>query len=329
MSRKLLFLGLMLISFLGFSQQEIQYTNFMFSEMAYNPGFAGINRSICATTLYRQQYMGFTSSYSDDEGSIEDIYLTLSSNVDALHGGLGLSIIKDKIGFEDNIGLRLAYSFHLNVGPGKLGIGLQGGVINKKVDFSKFKPRDVGDPLLQSSSIETAMSFDMAFGAYYLVDNKYYAGISSTQLTQSAAEFASNIANPSYKRHYFLHGGYFFQLPTMPNIVINPNIMVKTDFASAQYDINVLGWYNNALYAGVTYRAIDAVAILAGGKIPQVSGLDVGISYDLTTSSLGAKAFDGTSTERRSFGSAEVYIKYCFEIIIPVYPSRHKTVLFL
>lgn len=313
----------------GFSQQEIQYTNFMFSNMAFNPGYAGINRAICATTLYRQQWMGFQST-SGDQGAPQDFYLTLESNLDVLHGGLGLTIIKDKIGFEDNIMVRLAYSFHLNVGPGKLGIGLQGGLINKKVDFSKFKYTDPGDPLLTSQNLETAMSFDMAFGAYYKIDQIMYAGISSTQMTQSVAQFTSTLGSPKYKRHYFVYGGYFYQLPMAPNIVVNPNVMVKTDFVSAQYDINVLGWYNNAIYAGVSYRAIDAVAILAGMQIPQVPGLKTGISYDITTSALGSKGSspDGKN-KRRSFGSAEVYINYCFEIVIQVKPDIHKTVLFL
>ena len=326
MIRKLLFLGLMFTSILGFSQQEIQYTNFMFSNMAFNPGYAGLNRAICATALYREQWMGFTSTVGDDKGAPQNLYFTIHSNIDPIKGGLGLSIIKDKIGFEDNIGVRLAYSFHLNVGPGKLGLGLQGGFINKKIDFSKFRYPDLADPLLQSQAVETAMSFDLAFGAYYMVPNQFYAGISSTQLSQSVAEFQTTIGSPQYKRHYFIHGGYYYQLPTMPNVTINPNVMIKTDFASAQYDFNVLGWYNNAVYAGVSYRAIDAIAIMGGAKIPQPLGLQVGASYDITTSALGAKGSDGSA---RSFGSAEIYVKYCFEIIIVVPPERHKTVRFL
>ena len=332
MSKILLFLGLMMTTIVGFSQQEIQYTNFMFSNMAFNPGYAGINRAICATTLYRQQWMGFTTT-SGDKGAPQDFYLTLESNLDILHGGLGLTIIKDKIGFEDNITVRLAYSFHLNLGPGKLGLGIQGGLINKKIDFSKFKPYQTGDPLLNSKNIETAMSFDMAFGAYYKIDQVMYAGISNTQMQGiwgGQANFSTQLGSPAYKGHYFLYGGYYWQLPMAPNIVINPNVLVKTDFVSAQYDFNVLGWYNNAIYAGVSYRAIDAVAILAGMHIPQVSGLKAGISYDITTSSLGGKGTDGNgSSKRRSFGSAEVYINYCFEIVITVKPESHKTVLFL
>ncbi len=328
MSRKLLFLGLMLTSLLGFSQQEVQYTNFMFSNMAFNPGYAGINRSICLTALARQQWMGFASTYDGKGGSPQDIYFTGESNIDPLHGGIGLTVIKDKIGFEDNIAVRLAYSFHLNVGPGKLGIGIQGGFINKKVDFSKFKYVDQGDQLLQSSQVETSMNFDMAFGAYYKIEEKLYAGISTTQLTQSVAEFSSTLGSSEYKRHYFIHGGYYYELPMNPSIVINPNVLIKTDFAAAQYDFNALAWYNKTIYAGVSYRAIDAIAILAGYRFLQGAkgGAQAGIAYDITTSALGAK---GSGDKRRSFGSAEVYVNYCFEIIIPVVYDRHKTVLFL
>lgn len=326
MNKILLLFALLITGVMGYSQQELQYTNFMFSDMAFNPGYAGSNDAIVVTALARQQWMGFTSTYGGDKGAPQDIYLTLESNVNPLHGGLGLTIIKDKIGFEDNIGLRLAYAFRLNLGPGKLGIGLQGGVINKKVDFSGFTPTDPTDPLLLSKNVETSMSFDMAFGAFYKVEDVFYAGISSTQLTQSVADFASGIATPTYKRHYFIHGGYYYQLPMNPNIVINPNILVKTDFVSAQYDINVLGWYNNAIYAGVTYRAIDAVAILAGVAIPKVAGLMGGIAYDVTTSAIGRK---GSDNKVRSFGSTEIYFKYKFNIIIKIEPQRHKTVLFL
>ncbi len=326
MIRKLLFTGLVMMSLTGFAQQTPQFTNFMFSNLTFNPGFAGINRRICATALYRQQWMGFQSTYGGDKGAPETFYLTMQSNVDLLRGGIGVTILKDKIGFEDDIALNLAYSFHLNLGPGKLGIGLEAGFINKKIDFSKFKPRDPGDPLLNSSNTESAMSFNMAFGAYYKIDNVMYAGISSRRLTQSVAEFSSTIGSPQYKRHYYLSGGYYWQLPMAPSIVINPNVLIKTDFVSAQYDLNVLGWYNNMIYAGVTYRAIDAVAILAGLSVPQVVGFNTGISYDITTSSIGGKGSDG---KRRSFGSVEIYLNYCFEIVIKVKPERHKTVLFL
>lgn len=322
MKHLILLLTIVIFSNLAIAQQEIQYTNFMFSTLNYNPGYAGMGDGICSNLLARQQWMGYKGT--DNEGGSPNTYtFTMSSPVKILMGGVGLQVTKDEIGFENNTSVRLAYSFHLNIANGVLGLGLQGGFINKQIDFSKFRPTDLNDPLLQSSAVESAMNFDLAFGAYYKSDN-LYAGISSTQMQGfwgGAAEFSSKIASPEYKGHYFITGGYMYQLPMAPAITINPNLLIKTDFASAQYDINVLAWYNNQIWAGVTYRPTDAVSVLAGYKLLSgpLNGLTGGISYDVTTSAMSA----GTA------GSFEIFVNYCFKIVIPYHPSKHGTVLYL
>jgi type IX secretion system PorP/SprF family membrane protein len=294
----------------------------MFSKLNFNPGFAGMGDAICLNALARQQWMGYKGS-DNESGAPQTYYFAAQSPVKMLFGGVGLTVVSDQIGFEKNTSVNLAYSFHLNLGPGKLGLGLQGGFNNKQIDFSKFRPTDPGDPILQSSGNESAMNFGLSFGAYFKT-NDYYAGISSTQmqgLWGSQAQFADNVASPEYKGHYFITGGYFYQLPMAPSITLNPNILIKTDFASAQYDINALAWYNNQMYAGVTYRPTDAVSLLAGYRLENgaLSGLQAGISYDFTTSQMRK----GTS------GSFEIYLKYCFNIVIPPKPQKHGTVLYL
>lgn len=320
MKHKLLVLLLVFSGYFGFSQQEAQYTNFMFSQMAYNPGYAGSEDKICFTILGRQQWMGFESTVDKVNAAPQTIFLTGHMPINKIFSGVGFSIIKDKIGFEDNIGLRLAYAFRLNVGPGKLGLGLQGGFLNKKIDFTKYKPNDSHDPLLLGGK-ESAMSFDLAFGAHFKIPDKLYVGFSSVRLTQSTSNFqTATLGTPQQKRHYFLYGGYFYQLPNNPGIQINPNLMVKTDFASAQYDFNVLGILNDKIYAGLSYRVTDAVALLAGMQF--MEGGKGGISYDITTSALGYG-------KGRSGGTVEVWFNYCFVIIIEPEPSRHGTVFFL
>jgi len=322
-------LTFVIASLTAFAQQEIQYTNFMFSQMAYNPGYAGSNDAICATGLVRQQWMGYQGT-DGNGGAPKTMFLSLNAAVPALLGGIGLNIISDQIGFESNTTLQLAYAFRLNVGPGKLGIGLQGGFVNKRIDFSKFEPTDPNDPLLgggggpSSLGEQNAMSFDLAFGLHYKIPGKLYAGFSTTRMQGlwggQAAFPQANAGNPEFRGHYFIYGGYFWQLPMAETITLNPNIMVKTDFTSSQFDINLLAWYNNQIWAGVTYRATDAVAILAGYKVLNtgtgLDGLNAGISYDVTTSAMG----------RNSSGSFEVFINYCFQIIVVPKPTGHGTV---
>lgn len=318
---KLLLLSFVLLSSLAYGQQEAQYTNFMFSKMAFNPGYAGIDESICATALHRQQWIGFNGP---DGNSVapQTSYLTVNGLIKPLRSGVGLTVISDQLGFENNTGVKLAVSHHLNIGPGKLGIGLQAGFMNKVIDFTKFNPLEQGDELLQGGGQETSMNFDLAFGAYYKIDRVLYAGISSTQITEAETNFSGKLGNPEYKRHYYIMGGYFYQLPNNPSIELNPNLLVKTDFAAAQYDFNVLAWYNKKIYAGVNYRVQDAASLMAGYAMSgKLSGLRGGISYDITTMALGRSG--------RSFGSAEVYINYCFDIVVEPKRQSHGNVRFL
>ncbi len=325
-------LTFVLTSVVLFAQQEIQYTNFMFSQMAYNPGYAGSNDAICATILNRQQWIGYKGT-DGNGGAPTTTYLSLDAAIDPIFGGLGLTIISDKIGFETNLSVRLAYAFRLNLGPGKLGIGVQGGFINKTIDFSQFDPTDPNDPLLggtggpASVGDQNAMSFDLAFGLHYKIPGKLYAGLSTSQMQGfwggEAAFPTANAGSPQFRGHYFIYGGYHYELPMAPSISLNPNIMVKTDFTSTQFDINLLAWYNNQVWAGVTYRATDAVAILAGYKVLNtgtfIDGLNAGISYDVTTSAMS----------RNSSGTFEIFINYCFKIVVPDKPRGHSTVRFL
>ena len=315
----------MFISGIAVGQQDVQYTNFMFSQLNYNPGATGMGDGICINGLARQQWMGYKGT-DGEGGAPSTFYFAAQSPVKLLLGGLGLVVTKDEIGFEQNTSVRLSYSFHLNIGSGKLGIGMQAGFLNKQIDFTKFKPTDASDPLLQGGS-ESAMGFDMAFGAFYKTD-KYYAGLSFTQaqsLWGATAEFASgndNIANPAFINHTFITGGYYYQLPMMPSITLNPNVLVKVaGTSSAQFDINLLAWYNKQIYTGVTYRATDAVSVLAGYKVVNgaLNGLMGGLSYDITTSKMSS----GTG------GSFEIFLKYCFTIEMPKKEEKHGTVLYL
>ena len=59
--------------------------------------------------------------------------------------------MKDQLGFENNIGVNLGYSCHLDLGSGTLGLGLAFNFTNRSVDFSKAKPLNDSDPVIPTS----------------------------------------------------------------------------------------------------------------------------------------------------------------------------------
>jgi len=329
------FIVISLFSVAVFAQQDAQFTQNMFTNMAINPGYAGISKQICLTTLYRQQWTGFTDTYIDKtsgetkthKGAPQTILLTVDAPVRALRGGLGLSVYSDKLGFENNLGVKLAYSFHVNIAIGTLGIGLQVGFLNKTIDFSKFNPLDESDPLLISGAKKNTFMTDIAFGLFYNIPGKAYVGLSSNQLIQSKFNLGEG-SKSTLKRHYYLTGGYHWVLPNNPDWELSPYVLIKTDFASAQYDITAMCKWRNMIWAGVSYRVQDAVAIIIGAyplnqpsMSPALQNLRIGYSYDITTSALGKN--------KRSSGTHEIMLGYCFKIEVKKNVTKYINTRFL
>jgi len=322
-------IALISLSLPSFSQQEAQFSHNMFNILSYNPAYAGSNNQICLTTLGRQQWMGL--SETNEQGNSVNVapqtfLFSIDGNVDFLRGGFGAVVYKDKLGHEDNIGLKLGYSYKHAIGPGHLSGGIMLGFLNKVIDYSAFNAINENDPLLNGAK-ESDMIFDMSFGAFYRVPGSFYAGISSSQLLQSESTFPDNLGSPKLKRHYYITGGYNYTLPSMPELELQPSILIKSEFVTAQFDINCLLLWNSQIWGGASYRSTDAVVLFLGGKpflnstISSMEALSFGIAYDITTSALGGAG--------RSFGSAEIMLNYCFEIKIEKPISSYKNVRFL
>ena len=182
-------LSLLLIA-LGFScvamaQQEPQFSQYMFNRMSYNPGYAGSSGSICAAAMYRQQWMGFrldAPTANGKAGSLPtDILFTFDMPVKFLHGGLGLTVVSDKIGFHDNLELSVDYAFRMFWGEGNLSAGVELNVLNSKLDKESLIGNDPNDPALSHLG-ESASLIDGSVGLYYQVPGKYYLGLSVKNL---------------------------------------------------------------------------------------------------------------------------------------------------
>jgi len=299
-----------------YAQQDAQFTQNMFNKLAINPGYAGANGGICFTLLSRTQWTGF-------DGHPQTHLFSTDALIFNKHG-VGLTVFQDKLGIESSLVAKLAYSYHLTLGPGSLGIGLDAGMLNKSFGTGFIA---VDDPTLDPSipnSGTSASTFDLGVGLYYNIPNKMYVGISTLHLTASELKDVADAGgagalNYAQSRHYYIMAGYDWDINGSGRWVLKPSILAKTDAASTQLDINALMMYNNLLWGGVSYRIEDAIAVLAGVNIPQLPGLKIGASYDITTSTLGDY----------SNGSLEFMIKYCTNISKPAKREVYHSVRFL
>jgi type IX secretion system PorP/SprF family membrane protein len=127
------------------AQQEILYTQYIFSQLAVNPAYAGNNSDLSLTAINRKQWIGLDGSpnsvslYAD--GAIlgqdpekarnfrKDRRFPLFSNNKQL--GFGLLLFNDRIGVNNYFEAGMAYSYKINFNNyTRLSFGLQTSVMN-------------------------------------------------------------------------------------------------------------------------------------------------------------------------------------------------------
>jgi len=314
---KIAFLFLTVIPCSLWSQQDPLSTQYMFNTMSYNPGVAGTSGMICATALSRQQWVGF-------EGAPSTMVFHITAPVSPFRvkSGAGLLIASDDIGFNRDINISAAYSFLMDVGMARLGLGISLGMINKALEPAWRIPTGDGftqpaeDPLIPVNK-ESIIAFDAGIGAYYKADN-YYASLSVTHINQPKIRYTrDNSAAISYiSRHYYMAAGYILQMPD-PSLEFLPSVFAYSDGKVAQFSITTLMRYNKKVWGGVSYRAGDALSGIVGFEL--YNGIRIGYSYD----------FPLTDIRKSTSGSHEFMVNYCFDLSLGKSPMRYKSIRFL
>ena len=303
MKRLLTFVAFCLLMFSAYSQQDPQFSMNMYTHAAINPGAAGSNDGICATTLIREQWLGFEGR---PRTKIFNVNTPLSFIGD-LPLGAGLSIVTDDIGFNKNMNINLAAAYRADVASGVLGIGVDFGFNNHNLSNTDWivgseGGSPAGDPIIPND--ESAMAMDLGFGLFYKQD-KLYLGVAARHLNEPVIEYNQQAPEP-IKRHYYLTGGYDIQLPN-PYFILKPSLYSKYDGSAMQMDANVILEYNKKMWGGVTYRLEDAYVAMFGMDFGGEGGVySFGLAWDFPATEIGTYAS----------GSLEFFLRYCFQLSI-------------
>lgn len=308
--KKVLSLSFFLLMYsYSFAQQDPQFSQNMFNMLQPNPATAGANDAICANLIYRNQWVDF-------EGAPKTGVLSVDAPVSFLHGGLGLTLVTDEIGFENNFQAKLAYALRFQVGSGKIAIGADAGIIQKSLEGGVvgqggvFIPIDLDDPSIPKGNVSGSM-FDLGAGAFYNSEH-LYVGISGTHLLEGNIDYGD--FNSEVVTH--LYGTIGASLNLLPSVALKPSVFVKSIPAKTTADINLNAHFNDRFWLGGSYRLEDAIVIMAGFNVMQ--NLRIGYSYDVTTSEI----------KNYSNGTHEITLGYCYKIKKKV-PPIYKNVRFL
>ena len=276
--KKLYLVALVVIASLGdlHAQQDPHYTQYMYNMNVINPAYAGSKENLSIGMLYRKQWV-----------DIEDAPTTFTLSGHSPVGknvGLGLSVISDKIGPVEENNIYGDFSYTLNLGgEHKLALGLKAGVTLHKVGLFSNIYNTLPQPNDPAFSEDTNNSyFNLGTGLFYYTD-KYYVALSVPNMMKSKHLDFNGREFGSEESHYFLTGGYVFDLTD--NIKFKPFFMAKSAFnAPTSLDVSTNFLFNQKFEAGLTYRLDDSFGAMVNYAI--TPSLKIGYAYDHIVSDL-------------------------------------------
>ncbi|MFC6998774.1 PorP/SprF family type IX secretion system membrane protein [Rufibacter roseus] len=291
------------------AQQKPQYSQYLFNNYLLNPALSGIENYTDVRMGTRRQWVGIegapvtyyvsghTSLGMSDrnrplgqtgKGFIPKTPVIGNRNTkfhkSRPHHGFGAMAQVDRTGPLSNTSLNATYAYHHPLSKRiNMSVGVSSGLVQTRLDGNAIHLRNEGDPALQHGRLSQT-NFDLGLGTWIYSDN-FYVGFSAAQLLteKMAKNENSAIAKQGLQPHYFATSGV--RLRVRYDLSLEPSVMVKVAAPSpVSVDLNLKATYANRIWAGISYRHKDAVAALAGINLNYI--LDMGYSYDLTTSEL-------------------------------------------
>jgi type IX secretion system PorP/SprF family membrane protein len=267
-------MGTALGLFLGtavFAQQDPQFTQYMFNMLALNPAYAGSSERVSLKGLTRHQWVGF-------EGAPTTQTITIHSPVWHESLAIGGSLFRDSHGPITQYAFMADVAYRIFMGDAKLAFGLKGGMTLLQGNFLDLTTQQAGDQMFQQN-VNSKTDPQFGFGVMYYSD-RYFIGLSAPRLLRTEfyeTDSLSFVSEPGQRPHYFLSGGYVFDLGTYHKF--KPTFLLKAvEGAPLSFDLSANFLFFEKFWLGAMYRHEDAVGALAQYHI--TDDFTVGYSYD-------------------------------------------------
>ncbi|NMC99826.1 MAG: PorP/SprF family type IX secretion system membrane protein [Bacteroidales bacterium] len=323
--KKIVLYGLLLLSSLKISAQDIHFTQFHASPLYLNPAMAGANSDSRLSMIYRNQWWNIPGTFNSFLASYDQYF-------DDFRSAVGIILASDNAGsmnFGNKfIGIDYAYDYKFSR-EWTVSSGLKAVYGYRSLQFDKLI---FGDQLIRgaSSSIQPVLPekqsyLDLSFGTL-LYSAYHYVGITLDHLNRPNQSYLGYDSRLPIK--FSLHAAKTFFIYDNPGYgkksdkpVLIGLFQYKFQGKFDQTDMGLV--YKTPLYfAGIYYRGIpllkyykkgypnnDAICLLAGISYKNI---EVAYSYDATIS----------WQTYRTGGSNEISVIYQF--YNPQKPKKHR-----
>ncbi|MBL7825455.1 MAG: PorP/SprF family type IX secretion system membrane protein [Saprospiraceae bacterium] len=281
------------------AQQTPQYSLYALNPYAFNPAYAGLENTLIANGVYRQQWSGL-------EGAPVTQHLNAHMPLYAISSGVGIRVENDVIGAHQISQGALSYNYQLQAGKNTLiSLGVSVGFFQYVLDGSKLRapqgsyidPDFNHNDLLLPYGKERAGAPFVEAGVFAQI-NKFSLGASFQPVY---APTISNDLGVNPLPHGYFYAGY--DLGVGENLNLKSALLVKSDLIKTQAEISFLAQWRQNIFAGASYRGFgttskDAAVLMAGLKLNDKTTL--AYAFDVPLSAL--------NTVNR--GSHELMLRY-------------------
>lgn len=273
-----------------YAQQLPQYSLYMLNPYAYNPACAGLENTLVATGVYRQQW-------SDLKGAPVSQHLNAHLPLYRIRSGVGLKLENDAIGAHRTTQAMLTYDYQLEIGRNALlSAGLSAGYLQYSLDGGQLRaPQGTyvdpffshNDPNLPDGRVNAGTAVVEA-GLYFKTENlELGAAVQPVFAPVLETTGTSGRFRVKPEQHCVFLASY--QLSVGDNLRIKPAVLAKTDFLLTQMEISTVFRWRENIFAGASYRGFaarskDAAVVMAGLKVNDKTTL--GYAFDFSLSAL-------------------------------------------
>lgn len=295
MKQKGFYIFFLLTALVGSAQQDPQYSQYMFNQVVINPAYAGSKEALNVTGVFRKEWVNVN-------GSPQTNNLSISGPLKAKKIGLGAHVVQETIGPKKWLSAYADYCYRIQLGSGKLSMGLSTGIVSYNFNSAMLDLSDQNEPVLYSNANNRSLKFDMSAGLYYY-SRTFFVGVSATHLTSpklfSTTAQSQTVSFYNLDKHMFVTAGKAFTIND--NLVFSPSVMIKTVMGkNLSLDMNANFLIKDKFWLGLSGRTNRSLVALAQYLV--TDKLKIGYSYDY-----GLKGITKSSN-----GSHEIVLSYDF-----------------
>lgn len=308
-----------LLVFTSTAQQEYQFANTANNPFLLNPAAGGLTDVMQFEASTRMQWLGY-------EGGPKTIILSGNSQIGIGKSGekvlsefnvhdetlfegpkvttgktkhiIGGKIWNDAIGPFSKTSIQGSYSYHLPLTKSiNLGVGLGFGYSNFRLDETKVVLHQSDDnTYAQFLGSSSQQSLGDAQAGLVLYNEKFFVGLSGTQVLNNDVKLNQILTNSFFSRHYFMVAKY--KIEGDGDVAVEPTAVVKyTGNSPLSVDVGARALYKNSSWFGFQYRTSSGLIFQIGSNL--IKNLYVSYAYEY---SMGKIRTAGNATHEIQLG---------------------------